>query len=578
MTLAGNSNFIPIIIIIAAITLVLLVGVIIFYRLVIFPRKLKKQISDLNRKHEYFTSLLSNQCQMNVKKIEKISNSNLLYVELAQKESRKLKDIKIKYVSASTIALREIKDLCIEKKYGVAKSKLEETRTIVETTEAEINKFNEELLSLIKPQEDSKQLIANCRDRYRRIKIRKTELEEELSLVNHSFEKIFQKMDAMFVRYDEAIDRVNIEECQNLAPTLEEMSKELENAILVLPDMCHAVNETIPEELRNLSRSYNQMVDEQYNLSEFNVKAFLSQAENELVAIKKDMTLFKLSDVQNRIDAILNHISYLLKAFEDEKNIKIVFENEVGEVYEKVSELEKKFIKLSNTIPEIKKIYILDEEELNRIKILEANVTKVGNLKRTLDTYIQPFSMQPFTVKANKMNELKLEEEKVDKDILEFLSYIESVKANMQEAHNSIITYFNKAKKAENILNEISIEVFSNKYTDKIKRIYALVDELNKLLNILPIDVLRVNVAQEELLSLDNDVLKKLEQEYNEYVLAEDAIVFTNRYRGHLASVDDILNQAESYFYNLADFKKAYETAVSAEKLVNEQTNKESKK
>ena len=578
MTLAGNNNFIPIIIIIAAITLALLVGVIIFYRLVIFPRKLKKQISDLNRKHEYFTSLLSNQCQMNVKKIEKISNSNLLYVELAQKESRKLKDIKIKYVSASTIALREIKDLCIEKKYGVAKSKLEETRTIVETTEAEINKFNEELLSLIKPQEDSKQLIANCRDRYRRVKIRKTELEEELSLVNHSFEKIFQKMDAMFARYDEAIDRVNIEECQNLAPTLEEMSKELENAILVLPDMCHAVNETIPEELRNLSRSYNQMVDEQYNLSEFNVKAFLSQAENELVAIKKDMTLFKLSDVQNRIDAILNHISYLLKAFEDEKNIKVVFENEVGEVYKKVSELEKKFIKLSNTIPEIKKIYILDEEELNRIKILEANVTKVGNLKRTLDTYIQPFSMQPFTVKANKMNELKNEEEKVDKDILEFLSYIESVKANMQDAHNSIITYFNKAKKAENILNEISIEVFSNKYTDKIKRIYALVDELNKLLNILPIDVLRVNVAQEELLSLDNDVLKKLEQEYNEYVLAEDAIVFTNRYRGHLASVDDILNQAESYFYNLADFKKAYETAVSAEKLVNEQTNKESKK
>ena len=578
MTLAGNNNFIPIIIIIAAITLVLLVGVIIFYRLVIFPRKLKKQISDLNRKHEYFTSLLSNQCQMNVKKIEKISNSNLLYVELAQKESRKLKDIKIKYVSASTIALREIKDLCIEKKYGVAKSKLEETRTIVETTEAEINKFNEELLSLIKPQEDSKQLIANCRDRYRRVKIRKTELEEELSLVNHSFEKIFQKMDAMFARYDEAIDRVNIEECQNLAPTLEEMSKELENAILVLPDMCHAVNETIPEELRNLSRSYNQMVDEQYNLSEFNVKAFLSQAENELVAIKKDMTLFKLSDVQNRIDAILNHISYLLKAFEDEKNIKVVFENEVGEVYKKVSELEKKFIKLSNTIPEIKKIYILDEEELNRIKILEANVTKVGNLKRTLDTYIQPFSMQPFTVKANKMNELKNEEEKVDKDILEFLSYIDSVKANMQDAHNSIITYFNKAKKAENILNEISIEVFSNKYTDKIKRIYALVDELNKLLNILPIDVLRVNVAQEELLSLDNDVLKKLEQEYNEYVLAEDAIVFTNRYRGHLASVDDILNQAESYFYNLADFKKAYETAVSAEKLVNEQTNKESKK
>lgn len=578
MTLAGNNNFIPIIIIIAAITLVLLVGVIIFYRLVIFPRKLKKQISDLNRKHEYFTSLLSNQCQMNVKKIEKISNSNLLYVELAQKESRKLKDIKIKYVSASTIALREIKDLCIEKKYGVAKSKLEETRTIVETTEAEINKFNEELLSLIKPQEDSKQLIANCRDRYRRVKIRKTELEEELSLVNHSFEKIFQKMDAMFARYDEAIDRVNIEECQNLAPTLEEMSKELENAILVLPDMCHAVNETIPEELRNLSRSYNQMVDEQYNLSEFNVKAFLSQAENELVAIKKDMTLFKLSDVQNRIDAILNHISYLLKAFEDEKNIKVVFENEVGEVYKKVSELEKKFIKLSNTIPEIKKIYILDEEELNRIKILEANVTKVGNLKRTLDTYIQPFSMQPFTVKANKMNELKNEEEKVDKDILEFLSYIDSVKANMQDAHNSIITYFNKAKKAENILNEISIEVFSNKYSDKIKRIYALVDELNKLLNILPIDVLRVNVAQEELLSLDNDVLKKLEQEYNEYVLAEDAIVFTNRYRGHLASVDDILNQAESYFYNLADFKKAYETAVSAEKLVNEQTNKESKK
>ena len=124
----------------------------------------------------------------------------------------------------------------------------------------------------------------------------------------------------------------------------------------------------------------------------------------------------------------------------------------------------------------------------------------------------------------------------------------------------------------------VNIEEFKNRYKSQIKRIYELVDENNKLLTELPIDILNVEINVDELCSLDETVLERINQEYADFVLAEDAIVFTNRYRGHLSTVDDILNQAELYFYKTAEFKKAYETAVSAEKLVSEQTKSKDKR
>ena len=567
-----------IVIIAAAVALVALVAIIILvYRLVIFPKKIRKQVSSLDRKHEYFTALLSNQCTQNVKKIEKISNTNLLYVEPSERLEKKLKEIKIKYVSASTNVLRELKDLLVEKKFIIAKQKLEEARSIVETTEIEVNKFNEELNALIKPQEDAKALIANSRERYRRVKIRYGELSQELSIANKSFDKVFQKMDDLFARYDAAIDSVNTPECEQLAPTLEAMSKELEKAVLVLPEMCQAVNFEIPEKLKSLLLIYNEMIDDGYNLEQLSVKTFTNQAENELVKIKDEIRSFRLDGLQDRIKFILDKIAFFLNAFDEEKTVKAVFEKDIGDVYEKVGVLEKKFTKLNNSIPEINRIYIVGDEFMTKLKMLETNVSRVGSIKRTLDTYIQPFSMQPFTVKAKKMEELKQEQEKVSIEIDNLILDIDQKKQEMQDAHNSISEYFKKAKRMETILDQINIQAFQERYKTGIARIYDLVDNINSLLSVLPIDILNVELNMDELKTLDDEVINKFEEEYQQYVLAEDAIVFTNRYRGHLSTVDDILNQAELYFYQTAEFKKAYDTAVSAEKLVNE-TNKEGKK
>lgn len=573
-----SSQTIVIIAIVAAVVAVLVVGAIFIYKKIIFPNNVKKQLFALIRKQEYFTALLANQCTQNVKKIENIANSNLLYSSKASEANSKLKELRIKYVAPSNNIARELKDLQVEKKYSLIKSKLPEAKEIIELSEVEVNKFNEELIALIKPQEEAKQLISNTRERYRRVKIREQELVDELAIAVHSFDKVFAKMDAMFASYDVAIDSANIDECRQLAPTLDAMSKELEKAVLVLPDICHAVLVDIPEKLKLVLRTYNQMEDEGYNLEGLNVKQFITRSEQELVTMKDDIVNFRIATLQDRINSIMSYCDELLKTFDNEKNIKDVFEKEVGEVYARVAALDKKFVKLTNTLPDIKKIYIVSDEKLEQLQELENSVTRVGAIKRALDTYIQPFSMQPFTQKANKMKELKEMEEKVSKEVDEFITYIDSLKSDMQNAYKSLLDYLNKAKKAENIINRINIEVFTNTYSESIKKVYYLIDEINKLLNILPIDVLAVNINVDELKKLDKEVLQKIDNEFNQFILAEDAIVFTNRYRGHLSTVDDILNQAENYFYASADFKKAYETSISAEKLISEQASKEKNK
>ena len=88
---------------------------------------------------------------------------------------------------------------------------------------------------------------------------------------------------------------------------------------------------------------------------------------------------------------------------------------------------------------------------------------------------------------------------------------------------------------------------------------FELLNQVYQSLITSPIDIDKVNSLIHEFYEISNVLLDdgEVAQDYNMMVLAENAIVFANRHRYHLADVDNILAQAETYFSN-GDFEKAY--------------------
>ena len=234
-----------------------------------------------------------------------------------------------------------------------------------------------------------------------------------------------------------------------------------------------------------------------------------------------------------------------------------------------VGTIEKSFIKLCNTIPEVQKIFVISDEQHNKINYIQNEINRVGALKRSLDTFIHSATKQPYSLLLKKMNELKSSSESIISEIDDFNSYILSLKEDSEYAYNLVFTFFDQLVEAEKRVDEINIKSVSEKYRVPFDHIYELLNSVYKHLIEQPINVETVNNEIGEIRELSNSLLEEgqVKQDLNMMVLAENAILYTNSDRFHLSDINELVKHAEEYFRN-GEFENAYATAGDALKRV----------
>ena len=355
------------------------------------------------------------------------------------------------------------------------------------------------------------------------------------------------------------------------------MVNELDLVLKVVPNYCASIIKIIPEKLRNLKRTYNNLSDEGYPLTHLGVKSFADSSDIALKQMLGKLKNLDIKGVQENINNILSKIDELFDAFEKEKEAKLIYEKDYKDLEVLVSSLSKRFTKLYNTVPEIRKVYVLKENSDEELNELQNQVSHIQSVKRTLDTYVHSYSMQPYTVIVEKMNELNTLSNSLSEKLDAFKQYLDSLKTDSQDAYSSLFVLYTRTKKAERVVREASISNFSEKYIRSIQEIYATLDKVYEILKVLPIDVAFVNENMQNLKKCEDEVIYKIEQEYNELQVADATILYSNRHRGHLNDVDTLLDQAEELYFK-GEFEQAYLKACDAEKLVEDNKDLENRK
>jgi septation ring formation regulator len=557
--------------------LILLVLFLILFRFVVLPNKLRKNVHELERRFDYLQALLNGQDVQCVKRLEIISRTNLLYSEKYSDYNKRLKDIRNRYYIVSQDSMNNLRDLMLAKKYKSSKEAYLQAKTTVADFEEKLNKFSDELMSVIKPEEDAKQLILNPKDKYRNIKNQYHEMEDELDFLNASYSKIFDAIDNQLATYDGFVESAHYEECEAMLPNLIKMINELEVDLKISPNLCASINTLIPSRLRQLKRTYNELSDDGYPLNHLMVKTFLDNSDLQINQIKARMQAFDFANIQNVIDTILSSIEKYFGEFNKEKEAKIVFDNECNSTYSDVNATEKRFIKLCNILPDITKIYQISKENLAKLEDIRSDVNNAIGVKRTLDTYIHSYSKQPYTILVKKMHELRDTNADIVEKLDEYQTFIASLKNDTEDAHNLLLAFYNRTKKAEKILHDSGLDSFQNKYVDAIAAIYSNLDTMNKTLCALPIDVDKINEIVKILNTNGETSLSKIEQDNNMMQLVEATILYANRERGRFSNVDELVNQAETLYYQ-ADFEKAYIEAGDALRIAKSATSTEGNK
>ena len=558
--------------IIVASSIVFIGLVFVIYKFVIEKNNMRRQIAELDRRFEYLHALLIGQDAQYVRRLEIIARTNLIYIEIHTKFLKKFKEVRDKHDAKAQSTINHLKDLRDEKGLNAKRLKEEiiDAKALIDAFDREVNDLNSELLSVVKPEEDCRQISLTHKERFRRIKQEYFAKQNSLSLVSESFEQTFGLIDSLFDQFDKLVECANYDDANLMLPKIDKILDEISNDMSKLPNLCTMVTTYIPDKISSLENAFEIMQRDHFPLEHLCVKSAIREMKDEVNVYTTKIKRFDLKNVDEELNNIVSRIDEFITLFDDEKKARQEFESNNESIYSMVTTIERRFIKLCNTIPEVQKIYVVNDVQQTNINNIHNSINRLGALKRSLDTYIHSATKQPYSMLVSKMRELKTASDEVIASMDDFMKYIASLKNDSEEAFKRIYEGFYKVKEIERTLRKIDIEKIDAKYYEVVEQYYDYLKEVNVLLKTKPINVEKINNDIVEMTKIENEYFGKglIGSTYNMMVLATNSIVYANRDRGNFADINDLINQAENMYYE-GEFEQSYRVSGSSLAKIN---------
>lgn len=541
---------------------VIVLGVLVFllYHFVISRNRVKHQVRELQKKYSYLDALLIGQDSQYIHRLEIISRTNLLYVDKHEKFSRRFKEIYENDDKFAESMLKQLNALISNKQFKNIKTVISDSKKAMKTFEDKVNALDNDLYTLIKPEEDSRQSILKLKENYRRVKQTFYANSSDLDLVSTSINQVFDKLDQMFVEFETHIESAEYDDAQALLPIIGKVVSALESALSQLPNLCILVNTVIPEKIVDIKRDYDELEQKGLPLYNLAFQTKLGEWNNDLTILRTRLTKLQIGNIMESLDGLQSEIEETRDLLNKEKSDKEFFEANNQAVYQNVIDLEKAFLKICALLPEIYRTYVVTDERKEKVEQLKQTMNALGTIKQSLDNYVHSSLKQPFSTLKGKLDELSAQYTLAKEGIEEFKQYIEFLKSSSEEAYTLVFVYYYRLKQVEGLLRDIAIPEFSEPYSVRIEDCYELLNQIDKAIKVQPIAVDEINDMVATLKNNANAVFEEIENKFREMQLAESAVVYANRDRNHQDDVHQQLIALENEFYQ-GEFVKVYHEA-----------------
>ena len=543
---------------------VLIIGYLLLHKFVFQGHKNKRLQNAITHKYNYAHSLLLNENTQHLRRIEAISDINLLmrpvYDEF-YKRFEQLRDIEDRRASRAVQIVNEE----LVKGNKDFKAAYQDNRHIVSEFENKVMQLNKDLAAVIKPENEIREKSVDDKKAYRAIKSIYRDNKKELELVDPSFEKIFAQLDKLFVQHEEAVSGAFYDEASNLLDKIRLILRQLEKVLEVLPLLCVKTTVLIPQKLEFVHRRYMDLERQGIPLPHLMVNAQLDKFNNYIEVAKKSLQRLEIQGIDGQLIEIDRTVSDLLVRFDEEVHQKEIFTANFDKIYTHVNDIERRYIKLVNNMPNVKRIYLITNEADQKLEVIKQKLNDLSNSKRMLDSFNHSSTRQPYSALVEKMTQLKNESEIAEKLLQEYFAHIESLRSDAENAHALIKVLFFDLKKIEAKVRDMQVGAFSDKLKDDFVRAYQLIDSIAFTVKQTPIDVIQVNTFADELRTLAKTLTERVDREFNNANLAEATIVYLNRYRTQYSDVQNKLTDEEVRFFN-GSFADVYNNSIETVK------------
>lgn len=549
-----------VLIVVASVIVATVLGILLYF-FVISRFKFRKQVSNLEKQFSHCDALLLGQDTQYIHRLEIISRTNLLYLSKYEQFYRRFKSIHDNEDAYADSILKQLKSLLAAKQYKNIKSVISEAKKAVENLTESVNNLDHDLYEVIKLEEDCRRTIDHLREVYRHVKQTYYSESNDLEMVAATFNKMFDKIDASFARFDEQLEGAEYEEINSEAASLNSVLTALGHVLIELPKLCKTIKTDIPEALTSLQNKYKETEKQDVPLYHLSFKNHIEDWKKKIQEISKRIINLQIGGVNSELELILVEIDSMRQKLDDEVTARDYFREHYDFVYQSVNNVEKVFLRICALLPEIKNIYIISPTEIEKIDSLGKSVDDLGNSKRYLDGFVHSGTRQPYSLLKSKLDELEANYSIVNKGVTNFKMYIDSLKSTAEEAYNMISVYYYQVKEAERALDEVNIESFSSLYREKIEAVFEVLNDIYQGVQTKPIDVEDINNKITNLKNIANPMFEDIENKTRNAKVAERSLVILNRDRDE-QDINHTVNQLEIGFQK-GDFQSVYSQANS---------------
>lgn len=402
-----------------------------------------------------------------------------------------------------------------------------------------------------------------------------TELKTEFRDIIHTFETTknsFVPIDKVIELQIETIEKrfqdfeIDMEKqdyisANKLVKVLDTLIKHLRTIVDEIPPALVMAENIIPKRLDDMRTTYDNMVKKGYQLDYLNVEYNIDEINKKISDIMSRIRVLNLEDVLFELRTILEYTDSVYTDFEREKIARKEYEESITIFKSKVKKINDIMNRLYGKVVDAKYNYKLSEEQLsslddlsNELIILDEDFNKLYDATKTTSF--------PYTRLNKELELLCLKLSKVEEKLQ---SYIESI-GNMQEdekrAREQLVDMKELLEQSKSKIREYKLPLIPDSYFTELKEGIEAIREVNKELDRKPINIDVLNTR----VDTARDLIFKLYNTSNELIksanLAENAIIYGNRYRTKKQFIDEGLNKAEVLF-NKGEYKKSLELTLN---------------
>lgn len=458
--------------------------------------------------------------------------------------------------------INHIEDNIYSNKFGVSSKAIKELEIFVLMYEKNYEALLADLTLATQVDVRNREEITSQKEKYRNFKKMYQANIDVYKPYNTAIEKYFTEIEMAFTNIDILLNQSEVDKARNKAATLEGDLLKMKDILNTLPGLVIELSRTLPGIVKEVEDKYNYCIKQKYYITFLDIPMELTTIQKEILRTFTNNNNVFIKELSDLVTTLRKRLDSLVTNLHDEIKANEVLEKKVYEFIQSVDELNRINDKVLRELVEIKQNYVLTKNETLNISMQTRLCEDITfNKKAVIARY------DGRRVSANNiLQEINILQPKTTALIYAFRSYLRSMEDLVNDERRIEDEYANMSyliKDCESLLNETRLPMLSKSYFKTISEAKEALNEIKELQNLKPLNLAVLNselkVAQDIVYSLyDNsrNLVKTAK-------MAENAIVFGNRYRLKYPNVDAKLNRAETLF-NSGEYTKSLTTAIEA--------------